>query len=233
VSHDYPGPAGLLHVEGTSNPPPPPRPAAAVAACQIPWYLVLLPLVAGFVSALLDNVTTVLLMGPITISMMQTCNIDPRPLLMAQVGAQGEGRVVRDGVEPGQSGRGAEGQWSGGPGAVMVQSLWPPPAALGPCLPAIAVCVTTPTYAVTHSHHTVAPVGLCNCCLQVLMSNIGGAATMVGGGWAGSWVACVGGACLFVAASLMGQGRGFKKRQGGGACACLWAWAHQRTPVCC
>jgi Na+/H+ antiporter NhaD/arsenite permease-like protein len=38
------------------------------------------------VSAFLDNVTTMLLMGPITISMMKTANgRDPRPMLMAQV----------------------------------------------------------------------------------------------------------------------------------------------------
>jgi hypothetical protein len=41
---------------------------------------------AAVVSAFLDNVTTMLLMGPITISMMKTANgRDPRPLLMAQV----------------------------------------------------------------------------------------------------------------------------------------------------
>jgi Na+/H+ antiporter NhaD/arsenite permease-like protein len=41
---------------------------------------------AAGVSAFLDNVTTMLLMGPITISMMKTANgRDPRPLLMAQV----------------------------------------------------------------------------------------------------------------------------------------------------
>lgn len=41
---------------------------------------------AACVSAFLDNVTTMLLMGPITISMMKTANgRDPRPMLMAQV----------------------------------------------------------------------------------------------------------------------------------------------------
>jgi Na+/H+ antiporter NhaD/arsenite permease-like protein len=44
---------------------------------------------AAGVSAFLDNVTTMLLMGPITISMMKTANgRDPRPMLMAQVRAQ-------------------------------------------------------------------------------------------------------------------------------------------------
>lgn len=49
---------------------------------------------AGIVSALLDNVTTVLLMGPITISMMETCNMDPRPLLMAQVQVADAGTML-------------------------------------------------------------------------------------------------------------------------------------------
>jgi Na+/H+ antiporter NhaD/arsenite permease-like protein len=46
---------------------------------------VLLLTVTAFVSAFLDNVTTILLMGPITISLLKTMNADPRPLLVAQV----------------------------------------------------------------------------------------------------------------------------------------------------
>ena len=52
------------------------------------WLLsVLMMYITAAVSAFLDNVTTMLLMGPITISMMKTCNRDPRPMLMAQVSA--------------------------------------------------------------------------------------------------------------------------------------------------
>jgi len=46
---------------------------------------VLLLTVTAVVSAFLDNVTTILLMGPITISLLKTMNADPRPLLVAQV----------------------------------------------------------------------------------------------------------------------------------------------------
>ncbi|WIA39472.1 hypothetical protein OEZ86_005570 [Tetradesmus obliquus] len=51
------------------------------------WLLsVLMMYITACVSAFLDNVTTMLLMGPITISMMKTANgRDPRPMLMAQV----------------------------------------------------------------------------------------------------------------------------------------------------
>eukprot|EP00887_Chlorella_sp_A99_P000899 scaffold5.g899.t1 len=49
------------------------------------WILsTLLMVVTGFVSAWLDNVTTMLLMAPVTISMMKQCNADPVPLLVAQ-----------------------------------------------------------------------------------------------------------------------------------------------------
>jgi Na+/H+ antiporter NhaD/arsenite permease-like protein len=61
--------------------------AATLKACGGRMWLLsaLLCYLTGVVSALLDNVTTMLLMGPITISLMQTCKRDPRPLLMAQV----------------------------------------------------------------------------------------------------------------------------------------------------
>jgi len=40
---------------------------------------------AGVLAALLDNVTTMLLMGPLTITMMGQCNRDPRPMIISQV----------------------------------------------------------------------------------------------------------------------------------------------------
>jgi hypothetical protein len=46
---------------------------------------VLLLSLTAFLSAWLDNVTTLLLVGPITISLLKTMNADPRPLLVAQV----------------------------------------------------------------------------------------------------------------------------------------------------
>eukprot|EP00887_Chlorella_sp_A99_P002871 scaffold6.g2871.t1 len=50
------------------------------------WILAtLLMVTTGFVSAWLDNVTTMLLMAPVSISMMRQCNANPVPLLMAQV----------------------------------------------------------------------------------------------------------------------------------------------------
>ena len=39
----------------------------------------------GFLSAFLDNVTTMLLLAPVSISLMRQCNLSPIPLLMAQV----------------------------------------------------------------------------------------------------------------------------------------------------
>ncbi|KAI8465106.1 MAG: transporter [Monoraphidium minutum] len=61
--------------------------ATTLKACRGRMWALSLMMVylTGVVSAFLDNVTTMLLMGPITISMMTTCNRDPRPLLMAQV----------------------------------------------------------------------------------------------------------------------------------------------------
>lgn len=61
--------------------------ASALRLCRGRMWLlsVLLLYMTALVSAFLDNVTTVLLMGPVTISLMHTCGRDPRPLLVAQV----------------------------------------------------------------------------------------------------------------------------------------------------
>ncbi|GBF88485.1 hypothetical protein Rsub_01198 [Raphidocelis subcapitata] len=61
--------------------------AATLRACRGRLWLlsIMLLYLTGVVSAFLDNVTTMLLLGPITISLMHTCGRDPRPLLMAQV----------------------------------------------------------------------------------------------------------------------------------------------------
>lgn len=49
------------------------------------WRLsVILMVLTAFVSAWLDNVTTMLLMVPVTISVMRQCNADPVPLMLAQ-----------------------------------------------------------------------------------------------------------------------------------------------------
>ncbi|XP_041460371.1 P protein-like isoform X1 [Lytechinus variegatus] len=50
------------------------------------WTLVtILCLFSGIVSAFLDNVTTILLMTPVTISLCEVLNIDPRHVLIAEV----------------------------------------------------------------------------------------------------------------------------------------------------
>ena len=50
------------------------------------WPLmILLCLLTGFLSAFLDNVTTVLLMTPVTIRLCEIKNIDPKHVLIAQV----------------------------------------------------------------------------------------------------------------------------------------------------
>ena len=61
--------------------------AAALRACRGKmWALSLLLLyMTAVVSALLDNVTTMLLMGPVAVSLMHTCGRDPRPLLVGMV----------------------------------------------------------------------------------------------------------------------------------------------------
>jgi Na+/H+ antiporter NhaD/arsenite permease-like protein len=60
--------------------------ACALRACRgRMWALTLMILyLTGFVSAFLDNVTTMLLMGPISVSTMAACGRDPAPLLIAQ-----------------------------------------------------------------------------------------------------------------------------------------------------
>ncbi|KAI6656849.1 P protein-like [Oopsacas minuta] len=50
------------------------------------WPLIfILCMFAGVVSAFLDNVTTILLLTPVTIRLCQVLNIDPRPILLAEV----------------------------------------------------------------------------------------------------------------------------------------------------
>ena len=50
------------------------------------WPLILiLCLFTGFLSAFLDNVTTILLMTPVTIRLCEIKNIDPKHVLIAQV----------------------------------------------------------------------------------------------------------------------------------------------------
>ena len=50
------------------------------------WPLIfILCMFAGIVSAFLDNVTTILLLTPVTIRLCQVLNVDPRPILLAEV----------------------------------------------------------------------------------------------------------------------------------------------------
>ena len=50
------------------------------------WPLIfILCMFAGVVSAFLDNVTTILLLTPVTIRLCQVLNIDPKPILLAEV----------------------------------------------------------------------------------------------------------------------------------------------------
>ena len=50
------------------------------------WPLIfILCMFAGVVSAFLDNVTTILLLTPVTIRLCQVLNVDPRPILLAEV----------------------------------------------------------------------------------------------------------------------------------------------------
>ena len=50
------------------------------------WPLIfILCMFAGVVSAFLDNVTTILLLTPVTIRLCQVLNVDPRPILIAEV----------------------------------------------------------------------------------------------------------------------------------------------------
>jgi Na+/H+ antiporter NhaD/arsenite permease-like protein len=54
----------------------------------LPPLLLLCRLTTAFLSTFLDNVTTSLLMAPVTISLMRQCNTDPVPLLLSQVRTQ-------------------------------------------------------------------------------------------------------------------------------------------------
>lgn len=47
--------------------------------------IIILCLFTGFLSAFLDNVTTILLMTPVTIRLCEIKNIDPKHVLIAQV----------------------------------------------------------------------------------------------------------------------------------------------------
>jgi Na+/H+ antiporter NhaD/arsenite permease-like protein len=59
---------------------------AVIAARAQPWrLLVYLFLVTALASAFLDNVTTVLFMAPITLSLAQALRINPRPYLIAEI----------------------------------------------------------------------------------------------------------------------------------------------------
>ena len=51
-----------------------------------PWRMLLgFALIAAFASAFLDNVTTILLMAPVTIAITEDLGLDPRPFLITQV----------------------------------------------------------------------------------------------------------------------------------------------------
>jgi len=65
---------------------------AAKAAKGSPWgILVMLSIVTAMLSALLDNVTTVLLVAPVTLLIADELNINPYPLLFAEINASNTG----------------------------------------------------------------------------------------------------------------------------------------------
>jgi Na+/H+ antiporter NhaD/arsenite permease-like protein len=65
---------------------------AAKAARGSPWgILVMLSIVTAVLSALLDNVTTVLLVAPVTLLIADELNINPYPLLFAEINASNTG----------------------------------------------------------------------------------------------------------------------------------------------
>ncbi|WP_455379411.1 SLC13 family permease [Petrachloros mirabilis] len=65
---------------------------AAKAAKGNPWgILVMLSFVTAILSALLDNVTTVLLVAPVTLLIADELNINPYPLLFAEINASNTG----------------------------------------------------------------------------------------------------------------------------------------------
>lgn len=65
---------------------------AAKAAKGHPWgILVMLSIVTAFLSAFLDNVTTVLLVAPVTLLLADELNINPYPLLFAEINASNTG----------------------------------------------------------------------------------------------------------------------------------------------
>jgi Na+/H+ antiporter NhaD/arsenite permease-like protein len=65
---------------------------AAKAAKGHPWgILVMLSIVTAFLSAFLDNVTTVLLVAPVTLLLADELKINPYPLLFAEINASNTG----------------------------------------------------------------------------------------------------------------------------------------------
>ncbi|MCA9419893.1 MAG: hypothetical protein KC592_02675, partial [Nitrospira sp.] len=65
---------------------------AAKAAKGSPWgILVMLSMVTAVLSAFLDNVTTVLLVAPVTLLIADELKINPYPLLFAEINASNTG----------------------------------------------------------------------------------------------------------------------------------------------
>ena len=97
--------------------------AAACVAC------LLRRVVTAFISAWLDNVTTMLLICPVTISVMRQCNKDPVPLMLSLVSAGGAWGQQRQ------------------PGAVAVRAVWQAASAAAlavPCASCLPACVLPP-----------------------------------------------------------------------------------------
>jgi hypothetical protein len=89
---------------------------------SLPLLLLLLlcRLTTAFLSAFLDNVTTILLMAPVTISLMRQCNTDPVPLLLAQVRTQSIPTLARQTAWAGAAQRSAVQMVGGSRGVAAV-----------------------------------------------------------------------------------------------------------------
>ena len=109
---------------------------------SLPLLLLLLlcRLTTAFLSAFLDNVTTILLMAPVTISLMRQCNTDPVPLLLAQVRTQSIPTLARQTAWAGAAQRSA---------AQCSANGWGQPRCCGsfarpPLLPSVCTCQHQP-----------------------------------------------------------------------------------------